>query len=148
MTSKRVNQWCNTVLWEGFQTTFPHFVVNVTTQNLWSLVRVTFWFLVIYYNPFPQIAQFGRTDVERGYSKLHPFQNDGGLRNLLCSGNVVAASPRSVPRYDASELWRLYLWPHDLVLWDGDYVADGIKEKGAPHNTTTVWELKRMGKFC
>ena len=55
----------------------------ISTEELWSPVRVTIGFLVTYLTKanFPPIAQFGLTASSRksvGGFKLIPFKNDGG----------------------------------------------------------------------
>jgi hypothetical protein len=51
----------------------------VSTEEVWSSVRVTLGFFVIPIGPSPPIAQFGRAASSRkrlGCSKLLPFKNE------------------------------------------------------------------------
>jgi hypothetical protein len=55
----------------------------ISTEELWSSVRVTFWVLGHLPDecPSPPMAQFGQVASSRkslGVSKLLPFKNDGG----------------------------------------------------------------------
>ena len=95
----------------------------ISTEELWSSVRVTIGFLVtsLSQGPSPPIAQFGRAASSRktlGGSKLLPFKNDGGhyvLGDLQCCRHVFVSFPRSVPRHNpVSELYRQLPRAHGL----------------------------------
>ena len=106
----------------------------ISTEELWSSVRVTIGFLVTSLTKalLPLIAQFGRAASSRkspGGSKLLPFKNDGlhsVLCNLQCCRNVFYPSPDLYLDTILSELCRQFLWPHGLgfcsdmhcQLWD------------------------------
>ena len=82
---------------------------TISTEELWSSVRVTF--------------QFGRAASSRkslGGSKLLPFKNDGGhcvLGDLQCCWQFLVPFPRSVPQHNpASELNGQSLRPHGLFF--------------------------------
>ena len=79
----------------------------ISTEELWSSVRVTIMFLVTSLSKaFPPIAQFGQGVNSRkslGVSKLLPFKIDGGyciLGDLQCCKNGLIPFPRSVPRHN------------------------------------------------
>ena len=97
----------------------------ISTEVLWSSVRVTIGFLVtsVTKGLLPPIVQFGRAAISRKSligSKLIPFKNVGGhcvLLDLQCCRNVMLPFLRSVPwRNPVSELYRQFLRPHGLVF--------------------------------
>ena len=97
----------------------------ISTEDLWSSVRVTIRFLVPSLTKalLPQLLKFGRETSSRksiGGSKLFPFKNDVGhcvLENLQCCGNVFVPFRRSVPRHNpVSEHYGQFLLLHGLVF--------------------------------
>ena len=93
----------------------------ISTDELWSSVRVTIGFLVTSLTKalLPQLLSLaGRPGL--GGSKLLPFKTDRGhcvLGDLQCCRNVLLPFPRSVPRHNpVSELYRQFPRPHGLVF--------------------------------
>ena len=96
----------------------------ISTEELWSSVRVTIGFLVTSLTKalLPRLL-FGRAASSRknigGYERL-PFKNDGGhcvLGDLQCCNNVSVPFTRSVPiRNPVSELYWQFLQPHSLIF--------------------------------
>ena len=92
---------------------------TISTEELWSSVRVTIGFLVTFLTKalLPQLISLaGRPAL--GSSKLFPFKNYGGhcvLADLQCCRHFLVPFPISVPRHNpVSELYRQFLRPHSL----------------------------------
>ena len=81
----------------------------ISTEELWSSVRVTIRFLVTSLTN-ALLPQFGRATSSRNRfcgSTLLPFKNDGGqcvLVDFKCCRYVLVPFPRSVPRYNSFDL--------------------------------------------
>lgn len=106
------------VPWEGLQTTFPHFVVNVTTQNLWNLWSewlLDSWSFTKTFSPrlLSSAAQIWKEVVPKVF--LFKMMEVSGTS---CTAEMLLQPPPGLclDTTPVSELWRLYLQPHDLVL--------------------------------
>jgi hypothetical protein len=95
----------------------------ISTEELWSSVRVNIGFLVtsLTLGPSLPIVQFGRVDSSRtslGGSKLLPFKNDGGhcvLRALIAAEMFWYPSPDLC--LDTILSWNSTYNSFDLVDW-------------------------------
>ena len=97
----------------------------ISTDELWSSVRVNIGFLVTSLTKalLPRLLSLARAARSRkslGGSKLFPFKNDGGhyvLGDLQCCRSFLVPFPRSEPRHNpVSELYGQFLRPHGLVF--------------------------------
>ena len=95
----------------------------ISTEELWSSVRVTIGFLVTSLTKalLPRLLNLaGRLALGRVLMvsfKLLPFKNDGShcvLGDLQCCRNVSVPFPRSVPRHNL--VYRQFLAPYGLVF--------------------------------
>ena len=100
----------------------------ISTEELWSSVRVTIGFLVTSLTTalLHRLLSLARRAVlvvwpgGLGGSKLLPFKNDGGhcvLSDLQCCRNGLVPFPRSMPRHNpVSELYGQCLRPQGFVF--------------------------------
>ena len=111
--------------WSAAETVVLLEASPISTEELWSSVRVTIWVLghLPDQDHSPLNAQFGQSANSRKSlvgSKLLPFKNDGGhcvLGDLQCCRDVFVLFLRSVPRHNpVSELYRQFLRPYGLVF--------------------------------
>ena len=96
----------------------------ISTEELWSSVRVTIGFLVISLTKAlrPQLLSLARRPAlgSLGGSKLFTCKNNGGqcvLGDLQCCRNSLVPFPRSVSQHNpVSELYGQFLQPHGFVF--------------------------------
>ena len=98
----------------------------ISTEELWSSVRVTIGFLVtsltkaLLLRLLSLARQPASSRKSLGGSKLLPFKNVGGHRvlgDLQCCRKCLVPFPRSVPRHNpVSELYGYFLQPHGLAF--------------------------------
>ena len=83
----------------------------ISTEELWSSVRVTIWFLVTSLNKalLPLLLSLAGQPalLSLGGSKHLPFKIDGGhwVGDLQCCRHFLVPFPRSVPHNPVSELY-------------------------------------------
>ena len=94
----------------------------ISTEELWSSVRVTIGFLVTSLTKalVPQLLSLASSRKGLGGSKLLPFKNDEGhcvLGDLQCCRHFWVPFLRSVPRHNpVSQLYGQFLQPHGFVF--------------------------------